>query len=315
MRRLRTLLATGLALLALTASSAAAAPAPERSPVLPARVVDASGERITVRNASRIVVLNGDVAEVVFALGLGDRVVGTDISATYPAAAARRQRIGYQRTLSAEGILSLRPTVVIGNTTAGPASVIRQIRDAGVTTVILPDDDRVASSWLKIQNVGRALGVPRRAAKLAKATKARVRAAQRRAARSTSRPKVAMLYIRGSRVQLLGGKGSRGDVMIAAARGRDVGVELGIKGTRPITAESLVAAAPEVLLIPQAGLDSVGGINGLLRIPGIAQTPAGRNRRVLAFDDQYLLGLGPRTGPAIRDLSSALHPELLKGSR
>ncbi|MCC6832364.1 MAG: ABC transporter substrate-binding protein [Thermoleophilia bacterium] len=315
MRRLGTALLTGLALLVLMASSAAPAPRPERAPVLPSRVTDAAGDRITVRNASRIVVLNGDVAEVVFALGLGGRVVGTDTSATYPAAAARLQRIGYQRTLSAEGILSLRPTVVIGNTTAGPASVIKQIRDAGVTTVILPDDDRVASAWQKIRNVGRALGVPNRAARLAAITRTRIQAAQRRAARSTSRPKVAMLYIRGSRVQLLGGKGSRGDVMIAAARGRDVGAELGITGFQPITAESLVAAAPEVLLVPQAGLDSVGGIDGLLRIPGVAQTPAGRNRRVLAFDDQYLLGIGPRTGAAIRDLSSALHPELLRSAR
>ena len=312
MRRGGVALLTGLALL-LIGASAVAAPRPERAPALPSRVTDAAGARIVVRNATRIVVLNGDLAEVVFALGLGGRVVGTDTSATYPAAAVRVQRIGYQRTLSAEGILSLRPTVVIGNTTAGPASVIRQIRDAGVTTVILPDDDRVASAWQKIRNVGRALGVPNRAARLAATTRARILAAQRRAARSTTRPKVAMLYLRGSRVQLLGGRGSRGDVMIAAARGRDVGAELGITGFQPVTAESLVAAAPEVILVPQAGLESVGGIDGLLRIPGVAQTPAGRNRRVLAFDDQYLLGIGPRTGAAIRDLSSALHPELLRG--
>jgi iron complex transport system substrate-binding protein len=313
--RARVAVAGGLALLALVAGTATAAPRAERAPVLPARVVDAAGDRVTVRSAARIVVLNGDIAEVVFALGLGGRVVATDTSATYPAAATRLHRIGYQRTLSAEGILSLRPTVVIGNTTAGPASVVRQLRDAGVPVVILPDDDRIASAWLKIRNVGRALGVPNRAARLAATTRARIQAAQRRAARSTSRPKVAMLYLRGSRVQLIGGRGSRGDVMISAARARDMGAELGIRGFQQITAESLVRAAPEVILVPQAGLESVGGLDRLLRIPGVAQTPAGRNRRVLAFDDQYLLGLGPRTGAAIRDLSSALHPELLRSAR
>jgi iron complex transport system substrate-binding protein len=315
MRRPAALLALAAAALALLAGVASAAPRAERAPVLPARVVDAGGDRVTVRSAARIVVLNGDIAEVVFALGLGSRVVATDTSATYPPAATRLHRIGYQRTLSAEGILSLRPTVVIGNTTAGPASVIRQLRDAGVAVVVLPDDDRIASAWQKIRNVGRALGVPNRAARLAASTRARILAAQRRAARATSRPKVAMLYLRGSRVQLLGGAGSRGDVMIRAARARDVGAELGITGFRQITAESLVRAAPDVLLVPEAGLASVGGVAGVLRIPGVAQTPAGRNRRVVAFDDQYLLGLGPRTGAALRDLSSALHPELLRGSR
>lgn len=119
---------------------------------------------------------------------------------------------------------------------------------------------------------------------------------------------MAFLYVRGSRTQLIGGRGSRGDVMITAAGAVDVGAEIGITGFKPITAEAMVAASPDVVVVPQAGLESVGGVDGLLRLPGVSLTPAGRNRRILAFDDQYILGLGPRTGRALRDLISALHP-------
>ena len=109
---------------------------------------------------------------------------------------------------------------------------------------------------------------------------------------------------------MIGGRNTRADTMIRAAGGIDTGSALGIDGYRPITAESLVVARPEVIVVPTAGLASVGGIDGLLRIPGVAQTPAGRNRRMLAYDDALLLGLGPRTGSALRRLVRGLHPEV-----
>ena len=118
-----------------------AKPAPvESAPVLPTRVKDVNGKTVVIRNASRIVPLNGDIAETIFTLGLSSRVVGVDTSALYPKRTVDRlPKIGYQRTLSAEGILSLRPTVVIGSTEAGPPTVIEQIRAAGVPVLIIPE--------------------------------------------------------------------------------------------------------------------------------------------------------------------------------
>jgi iron complex transport system substrate-binding protein len=311
------LLAATVALLALGLAGGAsartdAAPAPvERAPVLPARVTDVSGKTVVIRNVSRIVPLNGDIAETIFTLGLTSRVVGVDTSALYPKRTVDKlPKIGYQRTLSAEGILSLRPTVVIGSTEAGPPHVLEQIRAAGVTVLVIPEIVALNAGPRKLRLLGRALGVPKRGERLARQVEGQIATAKREAATTTARPRVAFLYLRGAPVQMMGGKNTRADTMIAAAGGRDAGSELGIEGYRPITAESLVSAQPDVILVPTLGLQSVGGVEGLLRIPGVAQTPAGRNRRVLDYDDALLLGLGPRTGSALRRLVRGLHPEL-----
>jgi iron complex transport system substrate-binding protein len=284
--------------------------APERVPVMPTTGNGLDGERVKVRSSARIVSLNGDFTEVIYALGLGKRLVGADTSATFPAAARAKQNIGYQRQLSAEGILSLRPTVVIGSTLAGPTSVLRQIDGAGVPTVVLPEDDTVRAPVNKIRNIARVLGVPRRGAVLAARVTRQLRAQSRaaaRLARGKRRPRVAFLYLRGPRVQLIGGRASRSNTVIRYARGVDVGAEVTRRDFVPISAEALVAAKPDVLVVTDSGLASVGGVAGLLRIPGVAQTPAGRARRVLAYDDQLLLGLGPRLPSAVRKLAVGLY--------
>jgi iron complex transport system substrate-binding protein len=290
--------------------SAAATLAAEASPKLPVTVTDKDGNQVTVDDVSRIVVLNGDFAEVVYALGLGENVVGTDVSATYPPEAQEKATIGYQRSLSAEGILSLNPTVIIGSETAGPPPVIEQIRGAGVPVVLFESATAIEDVTTKINSIAGALGVPNRGENLAAETQAEIDEALALAERASDEPKVAFLYLRGATTQMLMGRGSGADSMIAAAHGIDAGAEAGINGSAPVTPESLVAAAPDVILVVSAGLESVGGIDGLLQIPGVAETPAGQERRVIDMDDQYLLGLGPRTGEALMELVTALHLEL-----
>jgi iron complex transport system substrate-binding protein len=294
-----------------TVARAPATPPPAAvRPVLPAIVMDMDGRQVTVSDASRIIPLNGDIAEVMWALGLGVNVVATDTSATYPEAATRLPRSGYQRSLSAEGILSLRPTLLIGTETAGPPAVIEQIRSAGVPVVILPAVMSLEGIAPKIRGVAAALGVAPAGDALAAQTTAEIEAAKRLAQQATSKPRVAFLYVRGGATQQIGGVGTSADALIAAAGAEDAGVAAGIRGFQPITAEAIVTAKPDVLLLLSAGLASVGGVEGLLAIPGIAQAPAGRAKRVLDFEDQYLLGMGPRTGLVLMELVKALHPEL-----
>src|SRR5690606_18815417 len=133
--------------------------------------------------------------------------------------------------------------------------------------------------------------------------------AARRLVRSRTRPRVVFLYLRGRQVQQIGGRGSGADAMIAAAGGRDVGAAARIRPFRPLTPESLVAMRPDYIVTLSAGLQSVGGVSGLLSLPGVRQTPAGRERRVLAFDDQEFLGLGPRTPRALRALIRGLETD------
>lgn len=279
-------------------------------PRLPATVASADGEEVTVGDVSRIVPLNGDIAEIVWALGLGENVVGTDVSATYPEEAQELPKFGYQRELNAEGILSLNPSVVIGTEEAGPPEVIEQIRASGVPVVILEDPPTLEAPEQKIRGVAEALGVPEKGEELATRTREEIDEALELAGEAESEPRVMFLYVRGQGTQMIGGRGSTADTLIQAAGGIDAGTEAGIDGYRPLTPEALSAAQPDVLLLLSAGLESVGGEEGLLRIPGIAETPAAQEGRILAYDDLYLLGMDPRTGQALRELVLDLHPEL-----
>jgi iron complex transport system substrate-binding protein len=261
--------------------------------------------------AERIIPVNGDLAEVVYALGLGDQVVATDISATYPAEAQDTPKIGYQRALVAETILSFEPTVILADDNAGPPEVLEQVRSAGVRVVDLPHQSTLDSVAVKIRAVAEALAVPDRGAELVTTFEDELAAATTRAdtaVATSGRPKVLALYLRGTNVQLVFGEGSGIDAVIAAAGGTDLGTEMGVVDNAELSTEAIVAAAPEILLVTTTGLESVGGVDGLLAIPGIDQTPAAADRRVVAFEDQYLYGLGPRTGQLVGELVDAFHP-------
>jgi iron complex transport system substrate-binding protein len=286
---------------------------PETAPELPVTVTGADGAEVTVSDTSRIIPANGDLAEVVFALELGDSVVATDVSATYPPGADALPEVGYQRTLLAETMLGLDPSVIVANPDAGPPEVLDQMRDAGVPVVVVDYPHDLSGPAAKIRLVSAALGVPARGEALARRVtdaidSARDEAARRVEAAGGDRLRAAFLYRRGQNVQQVGGRGSRADALIEAAGAVDVGTEIGIDEFEPLTAEALIEAAPDVLVVTTSGLESVGGIDGLVEMPAIAGTPAGRDRRVVAVDDQHLLGLGPRTGDALEQLVEGLDP-------
>ncbi|MBX9397397.1 ABC transporter substrate-binding protein [Streptomyces sp. TRM72054] len=276
-------------------------------PELPVTVDSSDGREVTVEDASRILPLNGGVAEIVFTLGLGNRVVGRDITATFEEA-KDLPLVTKAHDVSAESVLSLRPTVVLADTDTGPSEAIGQIRDAGVPVVVLDPATELADVSTRTTRVAEALGVP----DAGKALNSRIDkdlAAARAAVPEGSRPKVAFLYMRGSAaVYLMGGKGSGADSLIDAAGAVDAGVESGLdKPFTPLTSEALIKAQPDVILMMSKGLESVGGIDGLLDVPGIRETPAGQNRRVVTLEDGVLLSFGPRTPLVIDILVDRVH--------
>jgi iron complex transport system substrate-binding protein len=262
-------------------------------PSLPVTLADANGDVVTVESIDRIIPLDGDLAEVVFALGLGDRVVATDLSATFPPEADALPEIGYQRSLSAEPIAAFEPTVLLATDLAGPPETLDQLRGIGYPLVMIDRPIDASGPATKIREVAQALGVPERGEALARDVQATIDAASEAgaaAAAAGGRPRVMALYLRGERVQFVFGKNSGLDWVIEAAGSIDVGTELGVVDNAPLTAESVLEAAPDVFLLSTTGLESVGGLDGLLAIPGIAQTPAGEAARVITHPDQYLFG-------------------------
>ena len=282
---------------------------PPSGPALPVTVVDETGAEVTVESIERIIPLDGDVAEVVFALGLGDNVVATDLSATYPPEADALPEIGYQRAISAETVASYEPTVLLATDIAGPPEALDDLRRLGYPLVIVPNESRPAGAGRKIRAVAAALGVGPRGEEIAGSLDAAIAQASvppDPAADHSKRPRAMALYVRGTVAQLVLGESANTHWLIDAAGGVDVSSEMGVLDNAPISAEAILAAAPDVLVVPEAGLESVGGMDGLLEIGGLGQTPAGLHRQVLAYDDQLLLGNGPRTAQMLARLRDDL---------
>jgi iron complex transport system substrate-binding protein len=274
---------------------------------LPA-TVDTTLGKVTVKDASRIVPLGGDIAQTVYALGLAENVVGVDTSGAVLPESKGKPTFGNARSLNSEGILAQRPTVAVGSASVGPRTAIDQLKSAGVPVVLVPDSGKPEDALTRIQVIATALGVPEKGKTLADRTGGEIATAKAKGAQAADKPRVAFLYIRGqANLYQIGGKGLGPDSMITAAGGIDTGTELGIEMSGALTPESMVAAKPDVILVFQKGLDSVGGVEGVLKLPGVAQTPAGLNKKVVAMDDLELGGGGPSTGAALDKLVDLLH--------
>ena len=280
-------------------------------PHLPTTVNSADGRKVTVTSAERIVPLTGSLNEIVFTLGLGKRVVARDITATFEQA-AKLPVVTRAHDVSAEGVLSLKPTLVLADTTTGPAEAIDQIRDAGIPLVVVEPAKSLDDVGTRIDAVAGALGVKAAGAELKQRAEQRISRVQKDIPAHGSgdpKPRVAFLYLRGSAsVYLLGGADSGASSLLEAAGAVDAGKASGLrKDFTAITSEALAKAAPDAILVMTKGLDSVGGLDGLVKIPGVAETPAGMDRRVVSVDDGVLLNYGPRTDEVLKSIVKQLY--------
>lgn len=298
------------AVLAQDASPAASPAAPV--PVLPATVTDVNGAEVTVSDISRIVPLSGDIAEIVWDLGLGGNIVAVDVSATYPEPLLALPKIGYERVLNAEGILSMEPTVVIGKATAGPPEVLDQVRGAGVPLVIIESPETIEAPNVKIEGVAAALGVGNDpiAQSLDVRVHDEIQAAIDLASQVENKPSAVILLFQQGGVQLVAGGGTVANAMLEAAGAIDAALAAGVMGYQPITAEALVAAAPDIIVTMAMGVEAAGGLDVVMAVPGIAETPAGQNGRIYVYDDELLLGMTPRTGQQLMAMIADFHPDL-----
>ncbi|MTV25221.1 ABC transporter substrate-binding protein [Nitriliruptoraceae bacterium ZYF776] len=281
-------------------------------PQLPVTVASADGAEVTITDADRILAVDlyGTLAEIVFSLGLGDQVVGRDTSTGFPSAAHLPVVTPGGHDLNAEAILDLQPTVVLTDGSIGPSDVQLQLREAGIPVVFFEETRDVDGVTDRIVAVGEALGLPAEAAALVERTETELEEARALVPDVDEPLRVAFLYVRGTAgVYLLAGPGSGADSLVATLGAVDVGTDIGLtRPFTPLTSEALITAAPDVVLVMTGGLESVGGVDGMLaNVTGLAQTPAGQNRRVVDGADTELLSFGPRVGRVAAALAGALY--------
>lgn len=292
------------------------------TPKLPVTLTDNQGTKVTVSDASRILALDiyGTISQTVFELGLGDNVVGRDISTQFTEAKDLPLVTSNGHDLNAEAILELNPSVILTDTSLGPWDAILQMRDSGIPVVVVDSSRSLDNLGSLTQEIADALGVPAEGKALAKKIEASAKEAATKIAAvapSTVQDKLrtVFLYVRGQAgVYYMFGRDSGADGLIDALGGYDVSSEIDWKGMKPVNDEALIAAQPDLILMMSDGLSSVGGVDGLLkRLPAIAQTPAGQNRRIVDMRDNGILSFGPRTAEILNSLAVAIYaPDALK---
>ncbi len=262
--------------------------------------------------ARRIVSVGGALTETLYALGAQADLVGVDTTSLHPAAAQALPSVGYARSLSAEGVLSLRPTLVVATEDAGPPAVLRQLEAARVPLAVLAGDHRIEGVQARTQRLADLCGRPEAGRVLVASVQQAWLATRERVAAlaaGPAAPRVLFVLSHTPAQARVAGRDTGADAMIRYAGATNAlgGTEGGFTGYKPLTPEGAIAAAPDVILATEQGLAAAGGIDGLLRLPGLAQTPAGRSRRVVAMEALLLLGFGPRLPQATAALADLLH--------
>jgi iron complex transport system substrate-binding protein len=256
----------------------------------------------TSLSVSRVVVLANGVAEIIQSLNAQSVIVGRDISSTEDSLSDIPIVTSGHQVLP-EKVIALKPDLVLIDASSGPKSAIEAIRSAGIKVIQTPESWSLADLPIKVRAVGDAIGAQDQAEDLVQQLNQSLRVSTVK-----NSPRVAFLYLRGtSSVYLIGGAGSGADSMLDAIGAIDIGAQSLDRPFNALTAESLAELNPDVILVMSKGLESVGGVQGLLKLPGVAQTKAGKNSAVIDVDDSLLLSFGPRTPSLVEALAKALN--------
>ncbi|MDS9469569.1 ABC transporter substrate-binding protein, partial [Paracoccus sp. MBLB3053] len=266
--------------------------------------------------ASRVLSLGGSVTEIIYALGEQDRLVGRDTTSNWPPEANALTDVGYMRALAPEGVLSVSPDLILAEEGAGPPETVAVLKSANLPFVSIPESYDVAGVLAKVDAVAEALGVADKGKTLHDKLAADLGAAETRA-KAVDGPKKVLfvLSLQGGRV-MAGGETTSADGIIRLAGAENaLG---GVQGYKQVTDEAVIKAAPDVVVMMRRGnamadatangaADDTAAIQSALALPAIAETPAGRNGRIVIMDGLKLLGFGPRTGEAAVELHDLVY--------
>ncbi|MCQ9376853.1 hemin ABC transporter substrate-binding protein [Methyloversatilis sp. XJ19-49] len=256
-------------------------------------------------SAQRLVTVGGAVTEIVYALGAGARVVATDTTSTWPEAAQALPRVGYQRALAAEGVLSMRPTLLIATADAGPPVALTQLQVAGVRVLQLDAGHRADQVGSAIRTIAASLALDDAGHALAERFDADWAAARQQVAALPGRPRALFILDHGGASPMVAGDGTAAAAMIDYAGAANV-MAGRFNGYRPLTLEAALAAAPDIIVTTDEAIASAGGRAAFLARPGLAALPAARAGRLVTLDALRLLGFGPRLPAAVLDLAQRM---------
>ncbi|MFY0664139.1 MAG: ABC transporter substrate-binding protein [Natronospirillum sp.] len=245
----------------------------------------------------RIVVADGALTEILFALGAEDRIVGVDTTSIYPAVAQSLPNVGYLRALSAEGILSLQPDLLLTTQDAGPTAVLNQLQQAGLPIAQLDVEYSSVGTLALIKQVGELVGMPAEALTLAHQVEAQIDAVAQQLP-----PDIRIMFVlnAGGRGFMVSGLDTRSNALIELVGASNAFTEF--PGYKPLTNEAALMAAPDVILVSHAE----GALEGVMQHPALVMTPAVANGRVYSLDHTDWLQFGPRLGDAVAELTALL---------
>jgi iron complex transport system substrate-binding protein len=271
-------------------------------------VRDAAGRDVTVNDTSRIVSVGGAVTEILYALGLADRIVAIDTTSLYPARALKEKpNVGYMRALSAEGVLGLNPSLVLAIDGSGPKETVAVLEHATVPLVRVPDRYTAEGIVEKVRLIAEVAGVHDQGDCLARQVKADLAELEQLRAKLTQPKKVLFVLSFLNGKPMVAGRNTAADGIIKLAGG--VNAMDSYEGYRQIADEAVIAAAPDTVLSMQRPQDNLDA-TAVFANAAFSMTPAAARKSFIAMDGLYLLGFGPRTAGAARDLAAALYPSL-----
>ena len=259
----------------------------------------------------RIVSLSKHLTEMVFALGKGHDLVAVDLSSTFPDSAKLLKTVGYHRALSPESIIAMNPELVIHSNDIGPENVLPQITSAGLNIKVFGGANTIDSAKLLLKDLGNFFGEENKAESIIKKMDQdlAIAADSLKALNLVDTPKVMIIHFgRANNVYfVMSGRNGVGDKMIKMAGGKTAVYDA--KGARQISAEAVAAANPDIIIATDFGFDQMGSMDKFIDgVPGVALTNAGKNKRIVRFEEHDLVYFGPRSGENILKLMKLLHP-------
>lgn len=257
-------------------------------------------------NPQRVVVSGGSITETIYALEQQQRIVGVDSTSVFPSQAKEKPQIGYVRKISVEGILSLNPDLVLGESDTGPKKVVDQLKQTGINLVLLDENDNLQGIENKIKKIAQLLKVSHKGDVLAQSLKVDRDALAYVLQQVTTKPRVLFVLSVRSSQPIVAGAATSADELISAAGGINIAAKT-ISNWKPISTEAALELNPDVIVT--MGRHGDDPLIKLEKLPHFKLSNAVKNNQVHSFDGSYLLGMGPRTPQAVVELAKTFHPQ------